>query len=236
MKNQIVHDHLMRRWRFAESFALFLCLFIAANVAANEVSGSVEIILKGEKKESDLSSVVVYLDSLQDFAGDQQLSKPAKIVTRKKQFYPGTITIFKGGRVDFPNFDTIFHNIFSVSTPNQFDLGLYKGGSSKRIALLHQGIVRVFCNVHSHMAATIIVSGTPYYTTADQTGNFRLRDIPPGSYVLKAYAEEGKSEQKIDVGADPLKVHLSIDARNFRKIRHKNKFGKSYGTDENEKY
>jgi hypothetical protein len=86
------------------------------------------------------------------------------------------------------------------------------------------------------MSATIVVANSPYFTSANKTGNFSLGNVPNGTYMLKAYTEEGQAEQKIQVGETPIKVMLSIDGRNFKKVKHKNKFGKDYSTDENEKY
>jgi hypothetical protein len=86
------------------------------------------------------------------------------------------------------------------------------------------------------MSATIVVNTTQYSTVADTKGHFDLGQIPNGIYDLKAYTEEGQTSQRITVGDTPQTVRLSIDARNFKKLRHKNKFGKDYSTNEDERY
>ena len=215
---------------------VFLFIFSSAGFA-HEVFGTLEVILKGEKKKEDLSTVVVYLDDVKEAAVvPTELKKDFSMSTKNKQLNPRTMAIPVGVKVAFPNFDPIFHNLFSVSAPNDFDLGLYKGGASKSHNFTKPGLVRVFCNVHPQMSATILVANSHYFTTADKSGKFNLGEIPDGTYILKAYAEEGQTEQKIQVGSTPLKVKLSIDGRNFKKLKHKNKFGKDYSTDENEKY
>jgi hypothetical protein len=160
--------------------------------------------------------------------------KPYEIATQNKQFTPRAIAVPAGATVAFPNNDPIFHNIFSVSP--KFDLGLSKAGETKKYTFQSPGISKIFCNVHPEMSATIVVSGTPYFTNADASGNYVLHDVAAGSYLLRAYAEEGQAEKKIDIGATPLTMNLTIDGRNYKKASHKNKFGKDYSTDEDERY
>jgi plastocyanin len=216
--------------------AFLLSLVFSGQIFAHEVSGTVEVILKGDKKKSDLSSVIVYLDSAESKIPAELTKKNYTMATKNKQILPRSLAVPLGATVQFPNFDSIFHNLFSVSSPNQFDLGFYKGGDSKSQAFQHPGVVKVFCNVHPQMTATIVVSTTPYYTVADERGNFNLGNVVNGNFQLKAYCEEGLGEQNLVVGDKPLSVRLTIDARSFKKLRHKNKFGKDYSTDENERY
>jgi plastocyanin len=216
---------------------VILFLLISIQTQAHDVSGTVEVLLKGEKKKTDLSSVIIYLDPIsQSSIPEEALKKQFSMATKNKQFLSRALAIPAGAKVQFPNLDSIFHNIFSVSSPNQFDLGLYKGGASKSQSFQQPGVVKVFCNVHPQMSATIVVSASPYYTVADQAGAFKLGDIPNGSFQLRAYAEEGQTGKKIDVGDKPLQMNLTIDGRSFKKLRHKNKFGKDYSSGEDERY
>jgi plastocyanin len=214
-----------------------LIVIFASITFAHDVSGTLEVILKGEKKKDDLSSAVVYLDELKEAVVSlAEMKKDFSMTTKNKELNPHAMAIPVGAKIVFPNYDPIFHNLFSVSAPNDFDLGLYKGGASKSHSFTKPGIVRVFCNVHPQMSATIVVANSPYFTNAGKNGSFRLVEIPDGNYMLRAYTEEGQTEQKIQVSTTPLNVKLSIDGRNFKKLKHKNKFGKDYTTDENEKY
>jgi plastocyanin len=218
-------------------FLLFLFLIFSIQTSAHDVSGTVEVLLKGDKKKTDLSTVIIYLDPVsQSSIPEQALKKTFSMATKNKQFSPRALAIPVGAKVQFPNLDSIFHNIFSVSSPNQFDLGLYKGGANKTQSFQQPGVVKVFCNVHPQMSATLVVSPSAYYTVADQTGVFKLGDVPNGSFQLRAYAEEGQMSEKIDVADKPLQVKLTIDGRSFKKLRHKNKFGKDYSSGEDERY
>jgi len=218
--------------------AFLIALLFCAPLRAHEVSGAVEVLLKRDKKKTDLSSVIVYLDTIsaESRIPSEFVKKNFTMSTKNKQIMPHVLAVPAGAAVQFPNFDAIFHNLFSVSAPNQFDLGIYKGGDSRTQAFQNPGIVKVFCNVHPQMSATIVVNTTPYSTYADAKGQFDLGRIPNGIFDLKAYSDEGQTSRRITVGDTPLNVQLSIDARNFKKLRHKNKFGKDYPADVNERY
>jgi plastocyanin len=223
--------------RFATVLVVFLTFFLVAQLEAHEVLGQVQIVLKGDKKKTDLSSVILYLEPVVHTAiPPEVLKKNFSMSTKNKQFTPRALAVPVGAGVRFPNYDSIFHNIFSVSSPNQFDLGLYKGGTSKTQSFQHPGVVKVFCNVHPQMSATIVVTASPHYTVADQAGAFNFGLIPNGTFQLRAYADEGQTAQKVVVGEKPLQVNVTIDGRNFKKVRHKNKFGKDYSSEGNERY
>lgn len=214
-----------------------LCFLFSVTAFAHEISGTVEVLLKGGKKKTDLSTVVVYLSSAKDSKiPDSVLKSNFLMETRNKQFIPQVLAVPVGATVNFPNDDSIFHNLFSVSAPNQFDLGLYKGGASKTNTFEAPGVVRVFCNVHPQMTATIVVTDTPYFTTADQNGSFSLGDIPDGSYELRAYTEEGQTSTKVEMNGAAVKLSLTVDASKYKKLPHKNKFGKDYSSDTNASY
>jgi len=220
------------------SLTITLLIFLSSIVAANEVTGKVDIVLKGDKEKADLDSTIVYL---QPNGGNAdipaaEVKKAYTVRMKNKQFAPQAIVIPVGATVDFPNDDAIYHNIFSVSAPNQFDLGLYKSGASESKTFSSPGEVKLFCNVHPQMTGTILVVQTPYYTLTDKEGNFSFSNVAPGVYDIKAYSEEGQTSQKIDIRQNSLKVILTIDGKNYKKLPHKNKFGKDYNTDENEKY
>jgi plastocyanin len=217
--------------------AFSLCLFFSANVFAHEISGTVEVLLKGGKKKTDLTTVVVYLSqSKESKIPDSALKNNYSMVTKNKQFTPQVLAVPVGATVDFPNYDAIFHNLFSVSAPNKFDLGLYKGGDSRTNTFSSPGIVRVFCNVHPQMTATIVVTDTPYFTNSDKDGNFSLGDIPNGSYEVTAYTEEGQASSKIEMNNAAVKLSLTVDASKYKKLPHKNKDGKDYPSDTNASY
>jgi plastocyanin len=212
------------------SVALFVTLSLAASAHAGTVKGRIQVVDKGGKKATDVSDVVVYID------GAKTRPKPARatVTMKGKSFLPRVVAVAVGGTVDFPNEDPIFHNVFSVSGENRFDLDLYKRPKSGSWTFQHPGIVRVYCNIHPQMSAVVVVRDNPYFTKAGADGSFVIEDVPPGKYELKAWQERaGEGSVEITVaGTGETSAELTLDASTFKRAPHKNKFGKDYAGDE----
>jgi plastocyanin len=135
---------------------------------------------------------------------------------RERQFAPRLMLIPSGSTVTFPNFDTIFHNVFSTSQPGAFDLGLYRQGETRAVTFAKEGIVRLGCNIHSNMSATIVVIGAPHYVIPDGGGAFAFKSLAPGVYTLRAWSERSKTpitqEITIKTGANTVAVGVDGDA------------------------
>jgi plastocyanin len=138
---------------------------------------------------SDRLKSVVYLETAPRGAFEQ--AEPTRVVMdqRNETFVPHVLAIMTGTTVDFPNSDQLYHNVFSLSKPAPFDLGRYPTGRSKSIRFDRPGIVRVFCEIHSHMSAFILVFSHPFFTITDLDGRYRLENIPPGTYSVIAWNE-----------------------------------------------
>ena len=106
------------------------------------------------------------------------------------------LAITAGTVVDFPNSDRFYHNVFSLSKAARFDLGRYAGGKSKSVRFNQPGIVRVFCEIHSHMNAFVLVFGHPFFSTTDNDGRYRINNVPAGTYNVIAWNEGTTSEPK----------------------------------------
>ena len=135
---------------------------------------------------------------------------------RERKFAPHLMLIPTGSTVQFPNFDTLFHNVFSTSTPNPFDLGLYRQGEARSVTFAKEGIVRIGCSIHSNMAATIVVIDAPHYVIPGGDGGFRFRALVPGKYKLRAWSERSKApitqDVTIAVGDNTVEVGVAADA------------------------
>ena len=153
----------------------------------------------GEKTSIDeLSRVAVYLD-VEATAPAQEASK-ATLGQRNQRFEPELLIVPVGTTVSFPNFDPIFHNIFSLSKPKQFDLGYYPSGETRTVKFGKAGIVQVYCHVHPDMNAAIVVAPSAWYAQPGEDGTFVLRDVPAGTYQIVAWHKSaGFFRNKIQV-------------------------------------
>ena len=108
---------------------------------------------------------------------------------RDERFVPRVLAITVGSIVDFPNNDRTYHNVFSLSEARSFDLGRYAAGRSKAVRFERPGVVRVFCDIHSHMSAFILVFAHRFFAVTDDEGRYRLDGVPPGTYTLAVWNE-----------------------------------------------
>ena len=124
-----------------------------------------------------------------------------------KTFIPRVLAVPVGSKVDFRNEDEIFHNVFSLSRPNDFDTGLYRQGASYSQVFRKAGAVQILCNIHATMIAHVFVVDTPYYTQADAAGLFTIKNVPPGEYEMETWHEASAKpwKQTVTVGPDGVR-------------------------------
>jgi len=211
-------------------FALAV-LTVAVPAGAGTITGRVDLVDKPGRRTTDLTDVVVYLDDVKV----KPRPATASVVMKGKAFSPHVVAVPVGGTVEFPNEDPIFHNAFSVSGPNRFDLALYKRPKTGRQTFQHPGVVKVYCNIHPQMSAVVVVVDTPFFTKVGPDGTFTVDNVPPGRHTLKAWHERaGDASVSVTVperGAAAAPA-LRLDATTYKREQHKNKFGKDYSSDE----
>ena len=130
------------------------------------------------------ANVVVWLD-----APDAPRTTASTIVLQQRNmaFSPRVLAAQVGTVVELPNYDRVFHNVFSFTDGKPFDLGLYPTGATKRITLDRPALSRLYCNIHPHMAAYIMAVASPYFAVSDQSGSFTIRSVPEGTYTYHAW-------------------------------------------------
>ena len=215
----------------------FACILAASTFgvwpgtsAAEHISGRVEVLEKGDVKEKLIRDVVVFVDGLKAPLPEEPRRRRFQITSQNKAFGPRVEAVPVGAVVSFPNLDPIMHNVFSLSPSNKFDLGLYKAGAAKDQRLDGPGLVRIYCNIHPQMSAFVLVLENPYFTEARPDGTFRIENVPPGTYTVKAWFEKAQAEKVVVVGAQGASnATFLLDARRFKTETHMNKFGKPYG-------
>ena len=202
------------------------------------VSGSVQLRDSRDpavRKRFDYSGVVISLKPVPGGVAAQSVERHSTMLQKNKMFSPHVLPIFVGTSVDFPNSDPIFHNAFSSYSGQIFDIGLYPPGTTRSVRFTREGIVRVFCNIHSSMSAVILVLRTPYFATTGRDGTFSIPAVPPGDFKLEIFHERATEttlkelERRVTVEEGPLAMPpFAISEAGFLPVPHKNKYGHAY--------
>lgn len=219
------------------SFVVLICAMLAPSAWAGDIHGTVLIEHKLTKRKvtpsADLydrgtpvqlaqdpqqdplaferTHVVVYLEG-------NQPSRPivAQLSQKDRRFTPDLVVIPAGSSVSFPNLDSIFHNVFSLSSTKSFDLGDYPKGHTRVVKFPKPGIVFVDCHLHSNMSAVIVVTPNQWATKADASGNFSLPNVPPGTYTIVAWHKAAgffrKTIRVTEDGNSTVEFAIPLDA------------------------
>jgi plastocyanin len=155
--------------------------------------------------------------------------KVVEIKQEGRQFSPRVAVVQTGTSLVFPNMDSVYHNVFSSSPRNSFDLGTYQAGDKARsVTVTGPGVVEIFCNIHQKMSAKVLVVPSVLYTKVHADGTFRIDNVPPGVRRLVAWSPETKAEmQKVAVNG-PTEVSFTL--AHDDPAAHSNKFGQAYGS------
>lgn len=197
---------------------------------SGRVAGHIVILEKDNKPSPDLSDAVLYLEAPATVATAAQPTT-VEIAITDKTYAPHVVVVPVGSTVRFPNHDPFNHNVFSVSEPNSFDLGLYGRGEAKSYTFMHPGLVRVYCNVHPRMVAYVQVMENRYYAQPGNDGSFAIDNVPTGRYRLHVWHERIPSEVIRDVSpAGDEDLQISLNAQGYKWQPHHNKYGKNYPT------
>lgn len=186
-----------------------------AKVAPPPVEGSLTgALLVGGKPLSGTFGLV----TLEPASGTwkPRIAKHRTIEQRNREFLPHVMAIPVGSTVTFPNFDTVFHNVFTTSPLGAFDLGIYKLGEAREYTFTKEGIIRLSCNLHANMSAYVAVVTAPAYVVTDSTGAFKFQHLAVGKYKLKAWTERSSAPIAQDVtiktGKNDVQVTVTADA------------------------
>jgi plastocyanin len=153
---------------------------------------------RNDRAIPEVRNVVVYL---KDVAYRGALPIGRHVVRQEgESFAPHILPVTRGSTVDFLNADPFFHNVFSLSSALTFDLGRYAQGKTRAPRPFGRpGLVKVYCHIHSHMSASILVLDHPYFTIPELDGSYTLQ-VPAGRYTLAAWHERaGERTTAIDV-------------------------------------
>ncbi len=224
--------------RFLTSFILLTC-FILPHVSplfAADISGTVTIVSKirkvqqGKKKKKgsygddylskksdngslgkidEAQQVVVFI--VEAKKNSSASSSRPKMTQNKRTFIPHVLPVLTGSSVDFPNLDKIYHAVYSDSAAKKIELPEYANGDSRTVKFDKEGIVELFCGIHTNMNAYILVLQNPFFSTADASHKYVIKNIPPGKYILRAWHPRLEAkDQEVTV---PASGTLTVDVK-----------------------
>jgi len=201
----------MRSFRFVVKAVAFTgaLLLMAGESLAGDIKGKVSV--QGIKSAENIA---VYIDAIPDKKFEAPTAKPVMDQT-KMTFSPHVMVVQVGTTVEFLNSDPVGHNVYwpSISGNKKLahNLGTWPKGEKKSFQFNDVGVASLLCNVHPEMNGYIVVSPTPYFALTDKSGNYEIKNVPPGKYTLKTWSEEGKvTTQAVEVGAGGVTADLTV--------------------------
>ena len=223
--------------RFIHYRWLLPMLLAGATCVAQQSSlkAQVELTRDGHRLK-DASQTVVWLTPIGMTVDSprQDSTHIPQLVQKNKRFHPSLIVIPVGGKVEFPNHDPFFHNVFSLFDGKRFDLGLYESGTTRFVQFDKPGISFIFCNIHAEMSAVVIALPTPYYAISNARGDLTIPNVPPGRYELQVFHSAVPPEellaQKRVITVNPTETALGTLhlTESDTELAHKNKYGRDY--------
>jgi plastocyanin len=188
---------------------LLAALSLASVAMGGDVKGKVAV--QGLKSAGN---IVVYVDAIPG----KKFDPPSQHVTidqRQMTFVPKLAVVLQGTTVDFLNSDSVAHNVYwpSVGGNKKLarNLGTWPKGERKSFQFNDLGAASLLCNVHPEMSGTVVVVPTPYFSVTDRDGAFEIKNVPPGTYTLKTWSEDGKvTTQSVTVAAGTTDVELTV--------------------------
>lgn len=190
-------------------------------LATGAITGRVNV--KGAAR----GAVYVYVDGLRTAP---VRGRALEIQQKDRAFTPTVAVVERGTTLRFPNLDPVFHNVFSPSASQPFDLGTYRAGDPARSVTLHNpGVVEIFCNMHAKMRASVLVVPNAHYARVGTDGTFKLDRVPVGTRKLVVWAPDAKpTARTVELGSAGASVDLDLDLGSPQ--AHNNKFGQPYGS------
>jgi plastocyanin len=199
-----------------------------------EVKAHVELLRDGYKVKN-ASNAVIWLTPTGSVAPNPpaQTAIP-RLEQKNKAFHPALVVVPVGGKVEFPNHDPFFHNVFSLYEGKRFDLHLYETGAAPIVKFDRPGVSYIFCNIHPEMGAVVIALSTPYYGVSNAGGGITIPNVPPGLYHMRVFHASSTST---DLQAYSREVQIGEGTQSLGEIRlhqddlmakHKNKYGLDY--------
>lgn len=208
---------------------------VSASAQESVLKARVELLKNGHTL-SNASQAVLWLTPLGATVEPprQEASQIPQLVQKNKMFHPSLLVIPVGGKVEFPNHDPFFHNVFSLYDGKRFDLGLYESGTTRFVQFDKAGISFIFCSIHAEMSAVVISLATPYYAISDSRGNLTIPNVPPGRYDLQVFHSSVAPDalrslnREVTVAPGATSLGTFTLTESDLTLAHKNKYDRDY--------
>jgi len=188
------------------AFVMVVAVIAMVTVAAN--AGTISGKVSGVKDES-----VVYVEAIAGKTFPAPADKPV-IDQKGLMFQPHLIVVQQGTTVEFLNSDKVAHNVFWISVGGNkklgHNLGTWPQGEKRPFKFDNPGAVALLCNVHPEMAGYVVVSPTPYFAKTDKSGDYKIENVPDGSYTVTAWHEGAKNQSKPVTVAGETKADFTL--------------------------
>lgn len=224
--------------RFRIFLGLVLATLAGCSLAMGQgvtVTARVTVAVEGKKgKVHDARNAAIWLTPAEATPTAIGPLPHPRLTQKNKSFQPHVLVVEVGSKVEFPNRDPFFHNVFSLFEGKRFDLGLYEAGTTRDVQFDKPGVSYIFCNIHAEMSAVIIAVNTPYYAVSDARGELVIPNVTPGRYAMHVWYD-GIPQDTLNSMTRPITV--SEDSSTLGLVRlpasspvpaHKNMYGKDY--------
>jgi hypothetical protein len=193
----------------------------------NVVAGTLRLFEQDGGARDDAADIAIFLERVG--ARPEPRPRPPQISQRGRRFDPAVLVVTRGTTVRFPNDDVVFHNVFSLSRGNAFDLGTYGKGHERQHTFTTPGLAKIHCNIHPDMASHILVVDSAQHAVTAADGSWVIGDVPDGDWVLRvwhALAEEQRHDVRV-AGGEIRTVPLVVRETRPR-VQHRDKNGRAY--------
>lgn len=215
---------------------ILLLTAVCASAQQATLTAHVQLTRRNGHSVTNAAKAVVWLTPIGAAVepSRQEASQIPQLVQKNKSFQPSLLVIPVGGKVEFPNHDPFFHNVFSLFEGVRFDLGLYESGTTRFVQFDKPGVSFIFCNIHAQMSAVVIALATPYYAISDSRGNLTIPKVPPGRYDVQVFHTAVTPNalralnREITVAAGDTSLGTFALAESDLTLAHRNKYGRDY--------
>ena len=152
----------------------------------NRLSDSNKDSTDNQESKSPFIDVIVILNPL-SFTPEIKPMKGVQITQKNAEFVPHVTPVTRNTVIEFINFDNFYHNVFSITPGAKFNIGRRPTNTVVEHQITRPGEIKLFCDIHAQMNATILSLDTPYFTRVNERGSYEMSGLPNGEYMLEVY-------------------------------------------------